>query len=492
MKKITWVILSVIFWIPVSLKAQSDVDALRYSQTGVAGTARFTSMGGAFGALGGDFSSLSWNPAGIGIYRTSEFTFTPSLYIEQTKSDFQGNPSTANKYNFNLGDLGLVYTQKLGNDDNSTGWKNWNFGIGYNRVNNFNTSSSYEGFNTKNSLLDNFLENINSGSGTTADNLDPYYENLAYQTYLINPDTTNSSYYNSVIPAGGELQRRTSTTTGSLGELVLSFGGNYGNKLYLGATLGLSTLRYTEETTYEEVDKNDSISDFNSFRFNQNVTTHGFGINLKLGMIYRINDWVRVGAAFHTPTFYSMTDDYNSTMSSTFDNGDNYSYDSPLGTYDYNLTTPMRAIGSVAFIINKMGLISADYEFVDYSETRFDASDNSFFDVNNTIQQKYTATGNLKLGTEWKYGNISFRGGYAMYGSPFASAYRVSSADMSRNAYSLGIGIRDQGYFLDLSYVLTQGNEFYQPYSLNNFQDVPGVTNKVTTNSISFTLGAKF
>ncbi len=492
MKTVIRLLLSITAFLPLALKAQTDIDALRYSQTGIAGTARFTSMGGAFGALGGDFSTLSWNPAGIAIYRKSEFTFTPSLYLEKSKSDFLNNTSSANKYNFNFGNIGLIYTQKLSNNDTSYGWKNWNFGIGYNRINNFHTSTLYEGINPNNSLLDNFLDHVNAGSGTNSANLDPFYEDLAYQTYLINnPDTLNPNYYTSVIPAGGELQRRSSTTRGAISEIVISFGANYGNKLYLGGTLGFNSLRYIEETSYEEIDKGDSIFDFKNFRLNQSLTTHGYGINLKLGMIYRAADWVRVGAAFHTPTFYAMTDEYSSSMSSKFDNGDSYSHDSPAGTYDYNLTTPMRAIGSIAFIIGKMGLISADYEFVDYSETRFDASDNNFFDVNDAIQKKYTTSGNLKIGTEWRYQNYSFRGGYAMYGSPFSSSYKVSGADMSKNAYSFGIGMRDHDYFLDFSYVLTQGTDYFQPYSLTN-QDVPGVKNRVQTHNISFTLGVKF
>ncbi len=498
MKTIVRIFLLIVILVPHASNAQTDADALRYSQTSIAGTARFVSMGGAFGALGGDFSSLSWNPAGIGIYRKSEFTFTPSLYMEKTKSDFEGGVSTASKYNFNFGNLGLVYTQKLSNNDTSYGWKNWNFGIGYNRINNFHTASFFEGVNSQNSLLDHFLDNTNAGSGTSSGNLDPFYENMAFQTYLINPDTSNLNHYTSVIPPGNKLQRRTLTSKGALSEIAISFGANYSNKLYFGGTLGFSTIRYIEDSYYEEVDNNNSIFDFKSLGFSQNLTTHGYGINLKLGMIYRADDWVRIGVAFHTPTFYSMTDEYTNSMNSKFDNGDNFTNSSPAGTYDYNLTTPMRAIGSVAFIIGKMGLISADYEFVDYTEANFDASSgNSFADVNHAIQNKYTTAGNLKIGTEWRYQNLSFRGGYAMYGTPFAPSSKIAGADMSKTCYSLGIGIRDQDYFIDFGYVLSQSTEYFQEYTLDNpFNDpakvVPGVTNKINTNNFSVTLGVKF
>lgn len=492
MKNSNRLFFSLVLVVPLIADAQTSTDALRYSQTSTAGTARFTSMGGAFGALGGDFSALSWNPAGIAIYRKSEFTFTPSLYLNNTTSAFMNNSISSNKYNFNFGNLGFVYTRMLSQNDDPTGWKNWNFGIGINRMNNFHSSTVYQGINPNNSMLDYFVEHAN---GTTPENLDPFYENLPYWTYLINPDTLNPvpNSYNSAIPYGGELQRRTSVTKGAITELVFSFGANYGNKLYFGGTVGFDFLRYVEKTKYEESDPFQNIpTDFNGFSFNQSLTTIGAGINLKLGMIYRASDWARVGFAFHTPTFYSMTDDYSNSMESSFDNGDHYTKDSPQGAYDYNLTTPMRAIGSIAFIIGKMGLVSADYEFVDYSAASFDASDNSFFDANDAIQKKYTTAGNLKIGTEWRYENFSFRGGYAMYGTPLSAPFQVSGSDMSRNCYSLGLGIRDQDYFIDFGYVLSQGTDYFYPYTLSYPQKVPVVQNKVNTHNFTVTFGIKF
>src|SRR3954466_4771231 len=104
MKKITFILVGFSIYIPSLIFAQSDIDALRYSQSSLTGTARYVSMGGAFGALGADFSSLSYNPAGIGLYRKSEFTFTPSIYAEKTTSDFLGTSGSDSKFNFNIGD----------------------------------------------------------------------------------------------------------------------------------------------------------------------------------------------------------------------------------------------------------------------------------------------------------------------------------------------------------------------------------------------------
>ncbi|HLG34793.1 MAG TPA: outer membrane protein transport protein, partial [Bacteroidia bacterium] len=297
-----------------------------------------------------------------------------------------------------------------------------------------------------------------------------------------------------VIPAAGELQRRTWISKGSTGEFALTFGGNYSHRFYIGGTLGISSLRYVEQSTYEEIDDNNSIPGFKSFRLNNDLTTTGTGINFKLGMIYRANDFVRIGLAIHTPTFYDMRDEWSGTMSSEFDSGSSHSFDSPSGSFDYELTTPMKAIAGIGFIIGKMGIISFDYEFVDYSEAKFHSASEPYIELNNEIHRRYAEAGNLKIGTEWRYDAYSFRAGYAMYGTPFASGQSVSGADQSRTAYSAGIGIRDQEYFLDLAYVFATGKFYDKPYSLKPPRDneAAGATTEIRTHNITLTFGVKF
>ena len=89
MKRLAAIVLMSSLFIQVS--AQTAVDALRYSRTIAGGTARYMALNGAFGAVGGDFTVLSTNPAGIGIYRSSEFTITPSIFTGGTQSTFMGN-----------------------------------------------------------------------------------------------------------------------------------------------------------------------------------------------------------------------------------------------------------------------------------------------------------------------------------------------------------------------------------------------------------------
>ncbi len=472
----------------LSAMAQNEVDALRYSQTTIGGTARYVSMAGAFGALGGDFSTLSTNPASIGIYKKSEFTFSPSIFFGATSSLYNNESREDYKYNFNLGNLGLVtvlYNRRLVKDDKSekkpAGWLNCQFGFGINRINNFNNRVLIEGPSKTSSLLHNYLD---YAQGIVPGDLNSFDAGIAYDTYLL--DTLGSATnYICAVPDGGVLQRKSITTSGSMNEFVMTFGGNYSEKLYIGGTIGVPYIRYIEESEYVEKDKGDTINNFKEFTLNQYLSTYGEGINFKFGLIYRVTDFLRLGAAVHTPTFFKMEDNWHSSISSSFDNGNSYTSYSPNGKYDYHLETPFKAIGSIGFVIGKIGLLSADYEYVDYSQARLRAGDYSFIDENDAVQSKYTATSNLRVGGEVRLEPISLRAGYALYGSP----YRSGINDAQATSLSFGIGIRDKDYFFDLAYVHTQYSEDYYLY---NPDYVNAVKNTLTKQTFIATLGFKF
>ncbi len=488
--------------IPLAQKsyAQNDQDALRYSLLYHGGTTRNMSMGGAFGALGGDMSTLSNNPAGIAIYRKSEFSFTPGLQTNKTKSSYLGSENEDSKVNLNVNSLGVVlsYTPPASKAEGIL--KGWNFGIAYNKLNNYNSKTIYEAKNPKNSLLNYYAQQAYGNNPSELENLFPFDVNLAYYGFLIDTNYNmfgDSSTYLSAIPAGGELQRRTVETSGRMGEMAFSFGGNFDHKLYLGATVGFTSLVYNEEVTYEEIDVDntiiyeDSTYDFKSFKLNQDLNTVGSGINFKFGAIYKPAEWVRLGAAIHSPTyFYEMHDDYSTSIRSVLQGYDE-TFQSPQGAFDYQVTTPFRAMGSIAFIIMEYGLVSMDYEIVDYSMAKLNSTNYKFRNENEVIKNKYTQAANLRFGTEWKYGPLSVRGGYALYGSPFAKDVATSETDLSTDMISFGLGYRQEGYFVDLGYAQAKRGEFYRPYKLQD-QIVDGATYKSAATNIQLTLGARF
>jgi long-subunit fatty acid transport protein len=462
--------------------AQNDIDAMRYSQLTFGGTARFASMAGSMSALGGDISTLSFNPAGIAVFKKTELTISPSIFSERTSSTYKGAEQVDGKLNFNLGNIGLVASKNL--KENPSGWQNINFGFGYNRTNNFHARSTVQGYNKTSSLLDVFVANAN---GNVPSDFDGFSTGLAWETYLINPkDTSGSLQYNHVITNYGELQKKSVESKGSMGETVISFGGNYKNKVLLGATLGIVNARYSEESTYEEIDEKDTIKNFKSFSYTQNLDSKGRGVNLKLGVIVKPNDWLRIGAAIHTPTQLNMHDDYSSSMKSDLEGGIKYDTSSQEGKFDYSITTPFRAIGSIGFIINKNALLNAEYEYIDYASAQLYSHPNVFSDVNSAIRSKYTSTGNFRAGGEVRFDPLAFRIGYAFYGSPFRNG---NNSNASRSSYTAGIGFRDNNYFVDFAYVYTRYTEYNYLYD-------PALTSSVKNNyrasSFMLTLGVRF
>jgi hypothetical protein len=472
--------------ISLAANAQSDVDALRYSMIGFGGTARYSGMGGAFGAIGADFSTISVNPAGLGVYRKSEFTFTPSLYTGKTSSTYNGNTAEDKKYNFNLSNLGIVFARDINKGNDKEGWKSVNFAFGLNRYNNFNNRMVIEGMNQTSSLMDVYRTQAN---GYKSDNLDPFSTQLAYNTYLL--DTTiQPTIYTAHIPDGAIKQTKTVQSSGAMQEMVFSLGANYNNKLYIGGTIGVPYIRYKEQSSYKEVGTDSTTAtNFSNFTLGQNLNTTGTGFNFKFGLIYVPVDVdmlkVKIGAAIHTPTFFTMHDEWSSTMKSNFYNGNYYSDESPKGKFDYDLTTPMRAIGSLAIQIGQYGTLSADYEFVDYSEAQLSSKTDDFIDANGVIQNKYTATNNLRFGAEVALGLFSIRGGYAMYNSPFKSGLN----DAKTTAITGGVGIIDKNFFIDLGYIYASSNEDYYLY---NYTDMTPANLKKIKQNFVMTLGFKF
>jgi hypothetical protein len=231
MKRINTIIIIALLSLPGILQAQNEMDALRYSQFFYGSTARAMSMGGAFTALGGDFSTLGLNPGGIGVYRAGEFSFTPVFNFQKSEAIYMGTPSDEFKYNIGIENLGFVGAIRSGRE---SGWISTNFGIGFNRVNNFNRNNIMKGYNEFTSMADYFMEYAN---GLYPEDLDPYWERLAFDTYVI--DTiSDPNFYETWVPLGTD-HKQTRNYSGSMNEWTFSLGGNYDNKLFVGAVLAL-------------------------------------------------------------------------------------------------------------------------------------------------------------------------------------------------------------------------------------------------------------
>jgi len=482
MKRIAIFIVSFLMVYPL-IFAQNETDALRYSRQATVGTARSVGLAGAIGAVGADFSSLSVNPAGIALYRGSELTVSPSLFWDNTTSSFLGNSYEESKYNFNVGNLGFVSTYNLNREE---GWISTSFGIGYNRTANFNRSILMNGINQQSSLLDNFTDYANSPN-----DLNPFYEQLAYDVYLLPYDTVTNEYWNDLQNAGyGQNQRRTLDTKGSTGEYTFSFGANYNHRLYLGATFGIVRLRYEQDIIHSEQDPDNSVEFFDKFIFRENLRTTGTGYTFKLGAIARPLDALRVGFSYHLPVFYNLNDRFTTEMEGQYDPEEDLQPEiaySPLGDYDFKLKTPSKFVGSVAITLGKIGLISMDYERVDYTKAKLNSREYDFFNENDAIKGIYKAVNHFRVGGEFRLGTAYLRGGYAFSQSPYISTEPNTKANL--NVFSAGLGMRSRFMFVDFGYSLSNIEEVYYMYIP---QMINGSKNKSAGNNMIVTVGYKF
>ncbi len=207
------------------------------------------------------------------------------------------------------------------------------------------------------------------------------------------------------------------------------------------------------------------MNDFRRMNLYQDLHTSGTGFNMKFGVILRATDWVRIGGAIHSPTWFNnMRDYWYSTLSAEYDNNDYFLKNSPEGNYDYEIETPWRAMGNIAFIIGKVALISADYEYIDYSKAELKGYDYGFYNENAAIKNKYEKSQNIRVGGEYKLGQLALRAGYSFYGSPFVSGVN----DGKKNYYTGGLGYRDKNFFVDLAYVYSSSKEDYYLYRSEN------------------------
>jgi len=478
-------ILVIALAISTTLNAQNEVDALRYSTQDNLGTARYSAMGGAFGSLGGEFSALSLNPAGIGMYQFSEFTFTPTFNLNSTKSYFNGTNTTDYNTGLDIGNLGLVFTIPKGDTD----WKRINIAIGWNQLTSYDRNIIIEGHNNTSSLADNILE---YAQGNTIDNLNSFHGSPAFWSDLIdleNNDTINGwyandngSYISHISSNSNKMQDKHMQTSGGENEFVFSAGGSYNEQLYIGASIGFPSINYYENTIYSEHSFEDTINGLNGFDYQEELTTYGNGMNLKVGAIFRVNESFKIGASVHSPTYYNIEETY-STLITTHFNEVSYTEDSPVNYFEYKLQTPWKANLSASTILNKNILISGDYEIIDYSSVRMNSDSYRFTDENEIISNLYQKTENIKIGAEMNVKPFILRAGYAKLGSAFANK------DFSRENFSYGLGINNGGYYFDIAYVLSQGANEHLLYS----EEYIAPTSLVNTNhSLIFTIGFRY
>lgn len=470
--------------------AQSDVELLRYSMTNNFSTARNIGLGGAFNALGGDFSSLSTNPAGIARFSGLELSLTMALPVSNVSSEFLNSKTSDNRLRFNLYNIGAILPARFFSQGANP---NVNLGIGLNRIANFNEQFFIGGYNANNSLLNAYAERLQGESTFSASNNFPFDASLAYVAELLAADD-ELNYYTAT-NNGNVTQEITMQRSGGMDEFVLSGGGSITERIHFGATVGLPILSFSEDYFHRERDINDVAEGFIFFDYSRRLRTNGVGLNLKLGVLGEVGDNIRLGAALHTPTIYWINEKFNADMYSDFDSFF-VEAESPEGSFEYRMVTPWKMNLGAAFLHPDLGLLSLEYELTDPGMAKYRFSDNNpdskYFQeqVNTLNKAKYKAMSTVKAGVEAKVKDFRLRFGIQYRSSPFAKEYKPEGIKSSALAYSAGAGYRGSRFFADIAYQQWNYDEQYLPYTLRD-GSAPIATHSWKKPSIVFTLGYK-
>lgn len=482
--------------------AQNEIDALKFAQTSPAATGKSIGLAGANGAVGGDLSAVSTNPAALGIYRSSELTFTPNIRLNNTKANYLGTPTSEGAGKLTMSNFGMVFNNAArGSEYSAKAWKSSSFAVNYNRIADFNNVGYYNGINNQSSIVDVLARDARE-YGTSYD-MAPPLGALAWDTYLL--DNSYNSIPGSIINSGGSLyQEKYWKTKGGINEWNFAYAGNYQEKLFIGASANILSYKYNKQSNfYEEDNTGNNNNDFANLTYKDLLDVNGVGFNLKFGMLYNVNDKGKIGFNVHTPTWTSMQEisDYSlesNTENYKYNNGgtstDPYSFAQPeqTYTYEYNLKTPYKLGLNGMVFLGKFGFISADYEYVAYQSMKYGFDSNSQNwerTVNQNIKDTYQGGHNIRVGIEGRYDIFTGRLGTAYYSSPFQNSSLYGG---DRFNVSAGLGIKLGKVFFDLAYMYTlhKQNEYAYPIT---YSGIPvGISNINYNNSqVALTVGFK-
>lgn len=487
------------------VSAQNINDVVRFGNTDVQGTARFQGMGGAFGALGGDLSAITINPAGSAVFNFTEFTVTGTNNNRDNTALFGGSAQNTRRNDFELNQVGGVFVFKSSDE---SPWRKFSIAANFDLVENFDnqfaaTGSTDQGIDTyflsfaegqtlgplrvqNGERVDDAYLDIGSSLGFGAQQAF-----LGFQSGILEPaeDTDDNTVFNSNAQYTNVNQRYSQINTGFNSKFTLNLAGQYQENLYLGASLNFHNVLFEQVTTLDETGF-DADSEIQSVFFDNFLRTEGSGFSFNLGAIAKLNDNIRIGGSYQSPTWYRLRDDISQRLFT----------DSPVANPNLNLVnfnlinlfpeytikTPSKLTGSAAIIFGKDGLLSFDYGFQDMSNAELrPTSDAAFASENQFISEQLGVVNSFRIGGEYRIKQVSLRAGYRFEESPYETEGIVGDLD----GYSGGIGYSFGANRLDLAYTRTEQdtNELFFNSGVSN----NALVNRINTN-ISIGYSFKF
>lgn len=485
----------------LTASAQGINDVLRYGTEETQGTARFQAMGGAFGALGGDLSALNINPAGSSVFNYSQFTITGSNYNRNNTSLYGSNTNNSEINSLELNQVGGVFVFK----STDSPWKKIALAVNYDLVKNFDNEFVASGNSTEgiDNYFLNFAQGVPFGDLLVGQNefLEEAYLRigaqqgfadqqafLGYFGGVINPlDETdeNGTGYTSNALYNSVNQGYRQTTSGYNSKFTVNFSGQYQENLNLGASLNFHSIFSDRLTVFDE-DGYDTDSPVQFTTFDNFLHTEGEGFSFSVGGIARLNESIRIGGSYQSPTWYRLRDDSSQRINTNVADDD-------IGFIDFNIVNlfeeyrikiPGKITGSAAIVFGKDGLLSFDYGYQDFSQAELrPTTDPNFSNENDFIANQLGATNTYRFGGEYRVDRVSLRGGYKIEESPYENSDLIGDLE----GFSAGLGYDFGGNRLDIAFSRTEQdtNElFFDSGATNN-----AMVNRVNTNIVlSYTM----
>ena len=461
MRKIIFVLVFTAMSITSNAQALGyDGLSLIFSKNDGNGSARFVAMGGAFGAVGGDVTAMTINPAGISIFNGNNAAVTFQTRNTNYLTNYYGNSISTQEDYFKVSNAGAVFTI---NNSAFDEWTKLAIGVNYRNLADFENSFIAEGNS-------NFASFINFPLDTN----DPLiiYDNAENQQF--------SNFYN-----------------GDFSELSLAFSGVYEETLHLGAGLSFYDLTFSQQTVLRETNNDGSGNTLNARFYQENLTT-GVGFSLSAGVIYKPTKNFRFGLSYQSPTWFTEVIENTNIINndgflgdtqieissdpSIYDN--TFGINLPVQELLYKLRTPSKITASAALIFGKFGLISLDYSSKNFRGLNLSGDD--FSQENTFFNRQLRKSNSLHAGTEWRFNKLSIRGGYRFEQSPNINAPNSDNLQI----YSLGLGYNFGKVKFNLAYTTgnnTSSYNFYPQY--NQVQAAKlDITNTTITGGFSFSL----
>lgn len=478
-------------------------DAYRFSKTTPSGSARIVGVGGTQWSLGGDVSNLAGNPAGLGFFRTSEASISLGYDLSSLDASHKGQNKSFNTSDFSLPNLSFVGANPKGLQERGA-FKGGAWGFSVQRIANFSKEFGYySDILGESSIIDFYL---NDAMGIAENQIENRgLTGLAYQTYQINPiavdadgkPIANPKAYDSFV-LGFPFQDENVRQEGTASQINLGYGANFNHKLFVGGSLGIRYWGFSSVKAFNEEFGDQPL--INS-SLKESLFINGTGVNLNLGLIYKPIDYVNFGLVLQTPTWFALNEEYEASMTATYDNYYFAQEDVTLGTEtaisdiilsNYKLQTPLKIGAGATIFLGKYGFVSADLDWVDYSTARINSRDFDEGPDNQVIQNLYASTFNYRFGAEGKLEKWRIRAGYAYQGDPFLTA---SYLDQSTKQLSGGLGMQFKSFHVDLSLVNQNFNTLYRSYQVldnNGLNYGPLTEVKQSITSGILTLGFNF